>query len=93
MHKQKPSVRVKRLADLQSLDLRNCRVTDAGLAHILACPRLVYLDLSGTQISDAGLASLVKNKRYSFIGVSKTRVTPEGVDAALMIQPGQAIRN
>lgn len=86
-------VHLRGLADLQSLDLRNCRVTDAGLAHILACPRLVYLDLSGTQISDAGLASLVKNKRYSFIGVSKTRVTPEGVDAALMIQPGQAIRN
>ncbi len=86
-------VHLQGLADLQSLDLRNCRVTDAGLAHILGCPRLVYLDLSGTQLSDAGLALLVKNKRYSFTGVSKTRVTPEGVRAAKAIRPGQAIRD
>jgi hypothetical protein len=46
------------LTNLQILDLRETRVTDAGLVHLkgLTSLQAVYLDV--TEVSDAGVADL-----------------------------------
>ena len=46
------------LKGLQSLDLSNTFVTDAGLKELARLMRLQTLNLSGTDVTDAGLKEL-----------------------------------
>jgi len=49
---------VKRLTDLQELDLAGTKVTDAGLENLVDLPHLRRLDVSDTRVTDAGLTRL-----------------------------------
>ena len=46
------------MKDLESISLENTNVTDAGLVHLLALPKLHGVSLAGNHISNAGLADL-----------------------------------
>jgi Ran GTPase-activating protein (RanGAP) involved in mRNA processing and transport len=56
-------------------------VTDAGLVHLLNCPRLMILDLEDTAITDAGLLTLAKIQTLKNVSLQKTKVTEGGVKA------------
>jgi hypothetical protein len=43
---------------LQSLDLQETNVTDAGLKHLRGLTQLDSLDLRKTKVTDAGVANL-----------------------------------
>jgi len=53
-------VNLKGLTNLQSLDLYDTQVTDAGLVHLAGLTNLGWLYLHGTQVTDAGVAELQK---------------------------------
>ena len=54
-------VDLKELKGLQTLILRDTRVTDAGLAHLKDLKGLKFLDLERTRVTDAGIAELKKS--------------------------------
>ena len=47
------------LPNLESVDLRLTRVTDAGLAELCKCKTLKTVGLAGTRVTDAGLQHLL----------------------------------
>ena len=48
------------LKGLQSLNLINTRVTDAGLMELATLKSINTLELSGTQVTNAGIKNLQK---------------------------------
>jgi hypothetical protein len=46
------------LAQLRTLILADCRITDIGLYHLKALPHLARIDLSGTDVTTNGVATL-----------------------------------
>jgi Leucine Rich repeat len=62
------------------LDLRNTKITDAGLSHLEELfPELQTLDLSGTAITDAGLNHLKHFTLLHDIDLSGTKITDAGL--------------
>jgi hypothetical protein len=51
---------LKRLTQLEALDLTITGLTDAGLAHLAGLTALKYLELDGTQVTKAGVGKLKK---------------------------------
>ncbi|MBN2023597.1 MAG: hypothetical protein JW809_12500 [Pirellulales bacterium] len=70
---------VSRLDRLSRLDLTNCPITDAGLAHLEGLASLEFLALNGTKITDAGLEHLAKLTRLKHVHLGAAPVTPAGV--------------
>jgi len=68
-----------RLKSMESLDLSQTAVTDAGLRSLVELPRLQILSLAGTQISDPGLDSLGRLKGLRILDLRGTRVTGAGL--------------
>lgn len=67
------------LPDLERLDLRATRITDAGLAHLKVCPRLRSLNLiSAGRVTDAGLAHLKGLSQLEHLDLQGTGVTGTG---------------
>ena len=54
-------VHLKGLTNLQSLDLRKTKITDAGLVHLKGLNKLQWLYLMGTKVTDAGVSDLKKS--------------------------------
>ena len=54
-------------------------LTDEGLVHLKALPKLVQLDLKDTQITDAGLANLAGIATLNRLHLEKTKVTDAGL--------------
>ena len=54
-------------------------LTDEGLAHVKALPKVVQLDLKDTQITDAGLANLAGIATLNRLHLEKTKVTDAGL--------------
>ncbi len=50
--------RVKPLKSLRKLALRNCRLTDAGLAELKGMSHLEHIDLWYTQVTENGIKEL-----------------------------------
>src|SRR5262249_778510 len=71
------------LAELKSLVLDDCLVTDEGLARFAASPgaaNLVHLRIQKAPISDAGLAALQNLRRLEDLGLAGCRkVTSAGL--------------
>lgn len=67
------------LSSLNSLEIADAPITDAGLAHLRGLTGLGLLYLSGTQITDAGLAQLRDLRRLEFLNLSRTRLTGSGL--------------
>ena len=42
------------LTGLQSLNLDRTKITDAGLAHLSGCTKLIILERDGTKMTEAG---------------------------------------
>jgi len=64
---------------IQSLDLADSRITDAGLADLPALPKLESLDLSGTAVSDSGLACLARFPALGQLNLSDTAIGDAGL--------------
>ena len=64
---------------LFSLKLQKTSVTDAALAILDKCDRLVRLNISHTAITDKGLPSLSKMSNLKYINLVATGVTTAGV--------------
>ena len=80
------------MTELDELDLRGSKITDAGLERIARLKGLKSLDLSDTAITDAGLARLKSLGRLSFLSVDETDATPGGVEALReSLMPGAVI--
>lgn len=62
-----------------SLKLQRTSVTDAALANLDKCDRLVRLNISHTAITDKGLASISKIPNLKYINLVATNVTATGI--------------
>jgi hypothetical protein len=69
------------------LDLARSKITDAALAHVAQCPKLVRLDLRQTAVTDAGLKSLQSLSHLQSINLYGTAITDAGLEA-LAALPG-----
>jgi len=58
---------------------RSTLVTDAGLEHLTACPRLEWLWLTNTAVSDEGLAHLKRVPNLKWLRLEYTQVTDAGL--------------
>jgi internalin A len=67
------------LQQLEHLELRSSRVSDAGLANLATLPRLKHLGLSYTDVSDAGLKELAALSGLETLDLSGTKVTDAGI--------------
>jgi internalin A len=70
---------LKKLRNLQSLNLSGTRVTDAGLKTLKDLASLQSLDLVGTRVTDAGLKDLKDLKSLRVLLLDRTRVSDAGV--------------
>ncbi len=55
------------------------KITDEGLVHLRALPRLQTLNLGGTKVTDAGLEYLKGLGSLETLNIRNTQVTDEGV--------------
>jgi len=67
------------LSQVQSLDLSDTQVSDAGLVHLQGLSALQSLDLSDTQVSDAGLVHLQGLSALQSLNLMNTQVSDTGL--------------
>jgi len=60
-------------------DVRESKVTDAGLASLNGLPQVQVVSLWGTQVSDAGLENLKSLTNLTVLDLRETKVTDAGV--------------
>lgn len=72
-------VHVGKLPHLRMLDLRDTRVSDAGVRRLGGLNRLKALILTGTAVSDQGLAPLKDMPQIMVLGLEETKITDEGL--------------
>jgi Leucine-rich repeat (LRR) protein len=66
------------LANLQTLDVSDTHLTDAGLKHLARLPKLRELILRRTLVSDAGVRTLKEMPALVHVDIDGTRITAEG---------------
>jgi formylglycine-generating enzyme required for sulfatase activity/serine/threonine protein kinase/Leucine-rich repeat (LRR) protein len=74
------SLKGMNLADLTLLNLRDTKVSDAGLEHFKDCTSLTTLILADTQVGDAGLAYFRNCKALEHLDLGRMRVGDAGLD-------------
>ena len=71
------------LPDLIALDVRECKITNAGLAHLTGLQKLKSLQLSGksgaTTVDDGGMEQLAKLTQLKVLGLDYLWVSEEGL--------------
>jgi hypothetical protein len=67
------------LKSLESLTLKEARITDTSLSELAALPRLRSVELSGTPLTDMSLSQLAHLSGLNCIILSRTKVTEGGV--------------
>jgi len=72
--------------EIQSIDLRDTPIDDAGLASVAAFLNLNSLILDQTSISDAGLAYLKGLSKLNQLGLRGTSVTDKGIEELIGFQ-------
>ena len=70
---------VKGQTELEVLDLRESKLTDAGLAHVAALANLKWLNLDGVGVTDSGLENLKNLSSLEKLVLSNTAVTDAGL--------------
>jgi len=70
---------LKRLTQLQSLNLTGTQITDVGLVYLKGLTQLQSLNLKSTQITDAGLVHLKGLTQLSWLDLSETKITDAGL--------------
>jgi Leucine-rich repeat (LRR) protein len=73
---------------LISLDLRQTKITDAGLESLIGLKKLQTLNLYGTEITDAGLKHLAKIKSLKNVYLWQSKATKAGVKQLIAAVPG-----
>lgn len=68
------------LPDLETLVLRNTRVTDRGMSCLAHLPRLTYLDLHGTRISDATVVLVGDERHLQDLDLGETQISDAGIE-------------
>ena len=68
----------KWLARIDSLELADTQITDAGLKDLVKLQKLNFLVLTNTQITDAGLEELAKMKQLEWLEMYDTQITEAG---------------
>lgn len=71
---------------LQGLWLRDCRITDAGVASLSRHRHLRSLDLQGTGCTDMGLSGIARCRELRMLDLSETSVTGNGFQALSQLQ-------
>ncbi len=82
---------VKGLTKLESLDLYDTKVTDAGLVHLKGLTNLETLDLAFTKVTGAGLVHLKGLTNLETLWLTGTKVTDAGVASLKEALPNCAI--
>ena len=70
---------LKRLTNLQRLDLGGTRTSDAGVKHLKGLTKLRELVLDETQVTDAGLKHLKELTNLEWLDLDVTQVTDAGL--------------
>src|SRR5262249_28807628 len=73
-------VAISQLNRLRVLEISDCAVTDAGLAHLGRCSDLECLNLSGTKITDTGIIYLSGLRGLCRLNLSGTAITDTAID-------------
>jgi len=69
--------RLKHLKALETLDLTDTNVTDAGIRHLVGLPNLKYLFVDASRISDKGVRVLTSNHPHPSISFVDCRAGSE----------------
>jgi len=70
---------LKKLTQLEELELDNTQVSNIGLAHLRRLTQLKILTLRGTQVGDAGMASLKEMTQLEVLNLADTSITDAGL--------------
>lgn len=79
---------VAKLPRLLVLDLRQTKVSDAGLEALVGLKKLQTLNLYGTEVTDAGLKALAKIKSLKNVYLWQSKATEGGVKQLTAAIPG-----
>ena len=74
-------------AQLESLQFKSARMTDAGVPHLKALAQLRHLSLEDAAITDAGLAELKALTYLEELNLKGTKVTDAGVQDFQKVMP------
>jgi len=66
-------------ADLQKLDLKDSKITDAGLFHLRGMTQLEELKIENAQVTDAGLAHLKGLVNLKELELKETQISDAGL--------------
>lgn len=83
-----PKDTLSQLPRLVSLDLRQTKITDAGLEALTGLKKLHTLNLYGTEVTDAGLKHLAKIKSLKNVYLWQSKATEAGVKQLVAAIPG-----
>ena len=81
------------LTTLRSLDLRDTKITDAGLRHLASLTELVSLNCSDTLVTSSGLRELEPLQQLKEVVAYRIDVTPADRDWLREHLPGVTITN
>lgn len=70
---------VSQLLSLRELSIRNCLVTDIGLASLRRLRHLQRLDASGTKITNRGLTYVAAMPKLEFLRIARTSIGDDGL--------------
>ena len=68
-----------RLVEVDTLDLSDTDITDAGLEYIRDLPSVRFLFLRRTTVTDAGVMCILRLQTIEWLDLSETAVTDAGV--------------
>ncbi len=77
---------VRRLPLLESLDLKETKVSDAVISDLMALPRLRKLNLASTGVTEAGLAAISAHPALAELNVSGLRLSEAGLKRLLTMK-------
>lgn len=78
---------LENLPHLKTLWLRQCRITDDGLAHIAGVRSLQWVYLIRAPVSDAGLSHLEQLPDLRGISLFETKITAAGIEEFRLRHP------
>ena len=71
---------VARLGNVVELNLRDTKITSAGLVHLKGLAKLTRLHLERTNVSDEGIANLTKLTTLEYLNLYGTKITDKSLD-------------
>ena len=71
---------VARLGKVVELNLRDTKITSAGLVHLKGLAKLTRLHLERTNVGDEGIANLTKLTTLEYLNLYGTKITDKSLD-------------